>query len=194
MRRYFELDLLRTVAIVLMVVYHFAFDLAFSYGWPIPVLTGGWLILQRITANLFLLLVGIGAAISHDRMQSTHRTRAEQWKHTGKRAAAIFGAALLVTGGTYVMDPATYVRFGILHLIGTAALLLPLSAPLREGSILLGILLFLASDAVRGIARGYFLVAFRHILVPQFPWIPQRHSPRCRSSGWKRGTGNRMCL
>ncbi len=138
--RYPELDLLRTVAIVLMVIYHFAFDLRFFYDVPLDVLHGPWLVLQRITANLFLLLVGIGAAISLERHRSI--------RHILRRFVIVAGGALLVTGATYVADPQSFVRFGILHLIALSALLLPLLSRLREGTILLGLLTLFASDAI----------------------------------------------
>ncbi len=180
MRRYPELDLLRTAAIILMVVYHFAFDLQFFYGLPLEVRTGGWLVLQRITANLFLLLVGVSGAISHDRMRRKNLGLQAQWLHVGKRAGIILGAGMLVTVATYIVDPSTYVRFGILHLIALSALLLPLLRPLREGTILLGLLVSFPSDTIRSalppsvllIPLGAPPVAFQTIdYFPLLPWF-----------------------
>lgn len=147
--RYLELDLLRTTAILLMVVYHFAFDLRYFYGWPIDVFHGSWWVLQKTTAITFLLVSGLSAAVSHHRMHQKNLTLQAEWLHIGKRASIILGAGLLVNIGTYAMDPDTYIRFGILHLIGTSALLLMFFASLREGTILLGLLLTLSTNTIR---------------------------------------------
>jgi uncharacterized membrane protein len=111
-QRYIELDLLRTVAILGMIIYHTAYDLQSFYGWDIGVFNGGWKIFQVAIASLFLLLVGITSSFST--------------KHPWKRCMGIGAAALLVSVVTFLIDPETYVRFGILHLIATAAVLLPM--------------------------------------------------------------------
>lgn len=116
MQRYPEIDLLRTIAILLMVIYHTAFDLSQFYGWDIDVFTGGWIWMARITATLFLVLVGVSAAIAYER---------STWQRHIKRFLKIVSAALAVTIATYMVDPDTYVRFGILHVITVAALVVP---------------------------------------------------------------------
>lgn len=133
-KRFPEIDLLRTLAIACMVVYHAAYDLAVLYGRDIPVFDTGWTLFARATANLFLLLVGIGFAISASRKESV----AHLWKKQGNRFLTLAGAAALVSVATYLIDPHTFVRFGILHLIALSMLLLPVVRPLREGSVLLG--------------------------------------------------------
>ena len=65
--RYPELDILRTLAIIGMIVYHGAYDLASFYGYPFDMFHGAWFVLERIIAITFLLLVGISFAISYDR-------------------------------------------------------------------------------------------------------------------------------
>ncbi len=110
-QRYIELDILRTLAIGGMILYHTAYDLSHFYGWDIDVFDGGWKWLQIITASLFLGLVGVGASISH--------------RHPFRRFCRIGAAALLVTVVTYVIDPQTFVRFGVLHVIAVAALVMP---------------------------------------------------------------------
>lgn len=121
--RFSELDQLRTLAIIGMVVYHAAYDLASFYGWNIDINHVGWLILERTVAITFLLLVGISFAISYS------RTKSDQiWRKFLKRGLIVFGCGMLVSVATYIVDPTTYVRFGILHLIGLSIILLPLFA------------------------------------------------------------------
>jgi uncharacterized membrane protein len=132
MNRRPELDLARTLAILMMVAYHFAYDLDAYYGWNIDVLEGPWLIFARTTAILFLLISGISSALSF--------SRGTNWRKFFKRFATVGGAALLVSLGTYIADPDIFVRFGILHLIAVAGLLLPFVARLKERTIILGII------------------------------------------------------
>lgn len=130
-KRIIELDILRTIAIIGMVVYHTAYDLQFFYGWRIDVFSGGWKLFQLSIACLFLVLVGVSAAIAdiHITTSAPHmRGAPTPCLRAWKRFARIGMAALLVTIATYIVNPETYVRFGILHLIAVSALLLPMIA------------------------------------------------------------------
>jgi len=119
--RIWEVDAARGLAVLMMAVYHTAFDLAAFGGWPIGVTAGGWRLFADATATLFLLLVGISLTLSAG------------WPRPGlgrpflakqaRRAAVIFGAGMLVTAVTLAAVPEAYIRFGILHLIGVSILL-----------------------------------------------------------------------
>ena len=125
-KRYLEIDLLRTLAIAMMVAYHTAFDLGYYHN--IPVLrsmgNGEW-IFARTTAILFLLLAGMSMSISKK------NGAARRWKRIGSIALCALG----VSAVTYVWEPETYIRFGILHCIaGSLALLMILpSSPMLRG-------------------------------------------------------------
>lgn len=174
MKRYPELDVLRGAAILLMIVYHAAYDLAVFYRFDVPVFDGPWKLLARLTAGLFLLLVGVSFAVSLSRK----KTAAHLWHRQLDRFLAVGGCALLIGMATYAVDPETYVRFGILHLIAISALLLPLLRPLREGSIAIGILLFFvpvfpaAALQPVSMALGYPPPGFASIdYFPVLPWF-----------------------
>lgn len=134
MKRYLELDALRTIAILLMVVYHAVYDLWAFHGFPIDPFSDFWKTFVVITASLFLLLVGASFVIAWER-QKTPLTKALE------RAGVVLLAALLVTIATYLFDPRTFVRFGILHMIGASLLLLPFFQRFRQWNIPLGLLL-----------------------------------------------------
>lgn len=123
------------MAIVCMAIFHTAYDLAVFFTWDIPVFDAGWTLFARATACLFLLLVGISFAISASRKE----TLSHVWKRQHNRFLMLAGAAVLVSVATYVADPQTFVRFGILHLIALAMLLLPFIRPLRKSSAIIGL-------------------------------------------------------
>ncbi len=139
MKRYTELDIIRSLAVIGMVVYHGAYDLQMFQGLDIDVTTGLWKVFERVVAITFLLLVGISFAISWNR--TTPEKRRIKFI---KRGLIVLGCSMLVSLGTYIADPGTYVRFGVLHLIGTSILLLPLFATLREKNLMIAFPLMIA--------------------------------------------------
>ena len=139
--RYIELDLLRTAAIVMMVIYHFVFNGVYFFGVDLDPLHGFWRIFARTSAITFLLLVGISFTISWQKQKTKHFLIA--YDKYLVRGGIIIGFGMLITVITYALIPIAYVRFGILHLIGTCILLLPFTAKLRETNLLLGIAVIL---------------------------------------------------
>jgi uncharacterized membrane protein len=142
--RYPELDLLRSLAILSMILYHLLYDLTSFYGYHIDLDHGGWWLMARVTANCFLFLVGISFAISYNRTEASKRT----FKYI-KRGLIVLGCGYLVSIATYIADPLTYVRFGILHLIGVAILLLPFFIRLKYWNLLIAIIIILCGYYVR---------------------------------------------
>lgn len=144
------LDLLRTLAILMMIVFHTAFDLQEFHGWDIDVFSGAWDILRIATGTLFIGLSGL----------STHYTR-----HPYKRAGRILAAAAFVSIATFVWDPETFVRFGILHLIGVSVLLLPVLNKFGMWNIAFGAAVVTIGNLFTG------TIADTHLLIP-FGFLP----------------------
>ena len=71
-KRFWEIDVLRGIAIIMMVVYHLSYDLYFLAGAPIKINSLSWTLFQRTTASLFLLLVGISLTISYSRAKEKY--------------------------------------------------------------------------------------------------------------------------
>lgn len=107
------LDILRGLAVIGMVIFHFFFILNFFGIQMFDINSGGWLILARAVQFTFLGLVGFSLAISR-----------KNYPQQLLRAAKISVAALSVTLITYYLIPDFYVRFGILHFIAVSIILL----------------------------------------------------------------------
>ena len=129
--RFERLDALRGVAIVWMAVFHFCFDLN-HHGfisqdfYDDPLWTGQ----RSVIVTLFLFCVGLGQAVAFEQGQTARRF----WR----RWAQIAGCALLVSLGSALMFPQTYISFGVLHGIALILLLLRLVAPAGRWLWLLG--------------------------------------------------------
>lgn len=110
------IDVLRGLAVLLMVIHHFLYDLVAFCGAP------GWLFsnpvfdfLHFVFAGLFILLSGVSSNFSRSNV---------------KRGLKALACALVITAVTVVMDMP--ILFGVLHLLGTCMVLYGLTRPLWE--------------------------------------------------------------
>lgn len=110
-RRYWEIDLLRGLALVSMIIYHLAFDLSYFFNFEYSYFEPALFYLGKATAFTFLFLVGFSFSFS-------------TLRHLFLRVFKIYLSASLVTLITYLVSPDLTVRFGILHLIAVSLLLL----------------------------------------------------------------------
>ena len=122
----------------MMVVYHGAYDLAMFHGWAIDPFSGGWWALARTTLVLFLIVSGMSFAVSWNRTPMAAKYF--------RRGLWILTWGMVVSLATAIVDPETFVRFGVLHLIGTGTLLLPFFARFRSWNVIVGMALMLASS------------------------------------------------
>lgn len=100
---------------VWMTVFHFCFDLSHFGYWPQNFRADPFWTTQRtVIVSLFLFCAGLGQAIACQQGQG--------WSRFGRRWAQIVGCALLVTAGSVVMFPQSYIYFGVLH--GMAVMLI----------------------------------------------------------------------
>ena len=132
--RFWEVDAARGVAILMMVVYHFTYDLYAFGGYDVDAVTGFWARFADATASLFLFLVGVSLAIVHARSGGGF----------GKyllRGLRILGYGLLLTA-IFLVFGMGIVAFGILHLIGVSIVLAYPFLNLRFANLALGILVF----------------------------------------------------
>lgn len=119
--RFWELDALRGLAIVLMIVYHAI--IISNYFLLIQIDINLWTEygLQRLTQLLFLLLVGVGIYISYVRNRDQLSDKNLNRKFLF-RSIKIFGWGLLISFVSYIFVPEEAVIFGILQLIAMSIL------------------------------------------------------------------------
>ncbi len=121
-------DALRGIALCLMFVYHFAFDLRF-YGVTAADFEHDplWLGFRALIVTLFMTLVGVSLVLA-DRAGATPA-------HFWRRVGVIGACALAVSVGSWIVFPRSYIYFGILHSIAVASVLArPLVAAAAHGA------------------------------------------------------------
>ena len=132
------LDLMRGIAIIMMIAFHFIYDLN-SFGFAdIPLFTHWAGIAWRcLIVFLFLSAVGISLVIAH--------SKGIKFKKFLKRLLYLGIAALFVSAGTYVMFPDGWVYFGILHLIWVSSLIAIFFINLPKTSLLIAAIILISS-------------------------------------------------
>jgi uncharacterized membrane protein len=151
--RLWEIDLLRTLAIGLMVVYHGGYDVhLLAPQVAIDPFDGVWRTLQVTCASMFLALVGASYWIADQRGRSRGLSGVALWRRHARRGCEVLAAALLVSLATLLaLGAEDAVRFGILHLIATAMLLvLPLTVRLGAWNAVLGAGVVAVGLAIQG--------------------------------------------
>lgn len=172
LRRVDAVDALRGVAIVLMVIYHFCFDLNL-FG----VIHANfneerfWLTFRTIILSLFLGLVGASLVLS---AQNASRRSFMQ------RAALLAACCIAVSAASFVMFPKSWIFFGVLHFILVAIFLGRLFRRWQWTNLALGALLVAVGTWVEFPAFNHpwlqwiGLMTFKPITedyVPLLPWF-----------------------
>tara|TARA_Y100000996_G_C22555387_1_gene655363 strand:+ start:3661 stop:4476 length:816 start_codon:yes stop_codon:yes gene_type:complete len=118
-KRIFEIDLFKGIAVILMIIFHIPYLYTMmGYGYQ-PIQDGILLYMARISEFIFITNVGVNLTLSRRK-----NTKEQFIKKQFLRVFKIVLLALFFTVSTYILFPAIYVKFGILHFIATAILLL----------------------------------------------------------------------
>ena len=132
-RRFWEIDLLRTIAVAMMIIFHTLYLMDFfgirNTNVPGP-FHGFWWWFPRVTGGIFIFLAGVSLTI----------TCSQSKRASGfiLRGFQIFGLGMLITVITWSISTEDYVKFGILHFFGVAFILAPLFTRFRYVNLMIG--------------------------------------------------------
>ena len=158
-QRFWEIDVLRGIAIVMMVTFHLVFDLTFFGVYYFNVSSGVFFFLARITAFIFIFLVGISLTLSYSRAElKLKNPKKSLFPKYLKRGIKIFALGLLITLATWLFIPEEFIVFGILHFIGIAIILEYPFLGKKYTNLILGIIFIIA-----GLVLAQFTV--------NYPWL-----------------------
>jgi len=124
--RFDRLDALRGFAMAWMALFHFAFDLN-HFGLLEPAQNfyrdPVWTVQRAVIVTLFMSVAGVSLAVALD--------AAQPWSRFWRRWAQIAGCAVLVSAGSALMFPKSWISFGVLHGFAVMLVLARAAAPLR---------------------------------------------------------------
>lgn len=182
--RYDRLDALRGVAIVWMAVFHLCFDLNHFGLWePRQFFTRDpfWTLQRTAIVSLFLLCAGLGQAVAlHGRQPGPGGPGRNFDRRFWRRWAQVAGCAVLVSIGSALMFPQSWISFGVLHGMAVMLLLARLAAPLRAALWPLGALALALPQVLQHSAFDTRLTnwvglvtrkPFTEDYVPVLPWL-----------------------
>ena len=109
-----------------MGTYHFFFDLNhFRLIQQNFYIDPFWTTQRSIILATFLFCAGFGQAVALNRGQD--------WRHFWKRWMQVAGCALLVSAGSWLMFPRSFISFGVLHAIAVMLIVLRVTGPWGRG-------------------------------------------------------------
>jgi len=170
--RFWEIDFSRGIAIILMVIFHFLWDLNYFEFTNLELYSGVIGIFQKIIPLLFLLVVGISLTLNYNRNKQKYEIKFI------KQGGLIFGAGLLITIFTLLAFPKQPILFGILHLIGASIILSIFFIKKKYFALITGALI-ISSTFIFKISTitfpELFWLGFKPIptldIYPIFPWF-----------------------
>jgi len=166
--RIWEIDFLRGLAILLMVAYHFGYDLTELagvrrvLGIDFDLLSGPFQVAVAVFAGIFVVLCGVSSSLTRSNV---------------RRGIKLLAAALLVTTASYIFSPEEVILFGILHclLLEKAQPLACLGASAAVFAISLAVPALIKDIPIRSdwlLAFGIHSDAFSSFdYFPLLPWL-----------------------
>ena len=140
--RIWELDALRGVCILCVIVVHFLFDLSFFGGLDLT-LPAWYVFIQEYGGAIFVVLSGVCVTLGSKSV---------------RRGLIVFSCGMLITAVTYGMyrlgmsGADVVVKFGVLHLLGVCMLVYPAFKKLPPAALtVLGLVIAITGYAIRGI-------------------------------------------
>lgn len=161
--RYPFVDLIRGIAVVLMIYFHFFYDLnQFKYVEIDFFREPFWFYLPRLIVTLFLFAVGLSLTITHSRHFAMRPYL--------RRLAKIGVGAAAISISTYFMFPKNWVYFGTLHCIFFCTLLCTPLINKKMLALIFSIIIFSLEFSGYGIPF-WSLPHPSMDYIPVFPWV-----------------------
>jgi len=179
-QRFWEIDFLRGLAIIMMIVFHLLYDLTCFGRCDLNLHSGFWIYFGRATATIFIFLVGVSLTLSFSRAMKIRSPEQKLYLKYIKRGLKIFSWGLIITFVTWIFLRAVFVRFGILHLIGISIILSYPFLKLRYWNLLLGITIISLGIYLKNVTFGFHWLVWLGFMpdhfctvdyFPVFPWF-----------------------
>lgn len=148
--RFWEVDVLRAFAVILMIIFHLVYDLVHFGGYGITVGSGPWYWVGRICAIMFIGLVGVSLSISYAKHQKVKVPFTKQILEHFTRGSLVFFWGLVITILVWYFVDDGEITFGILHFIGFSIIIAFPLLPFKYTNLIFGILCIAAGLYLMG--------------------------------------------
>jgi uncharacterized membrane protein len=162
--RFIFIDVLRGFTIILMIFFHFSFDLNLLGFIKVDIIHHPfWHFLPRLIVFLFFLAVGMSLALVHqDQIK---------WTSFLKRFIKLVFLAGLISLVTYFMFPENWIYFGTLHSIAIVSFLSLPFLKFPKTSLFVALMLFLPSMIWDKNLPWFEMVHPSFDYISPFPWV-----------------------
>lgn len=152
--RFWELDFIRGMAVVMMILYHLLYDINYFGVHPLDIRLGLWLVYAEVTATIFIVLVGVSLTLTASKFKD-QRVPGSLFFRFFKRGLKVFFLGEFVTLATYYLIGNGFILFGVLHLIGVSIILAYPFLRLRTFNLLAGSIIILIGIYLQGLTFGF---------------------------------------
>jgi uncharacterized membrane protein len=180
-KRFWEVDSLRGLAVILMITYHFLFDLTFFGVYSFNVNSGSLWFFARLTASIFIFLMGLSLTLSSSRAElSGNYIQSNLFRKYLYRGIKIFLLGLLITITTWIFIPQEFIIFGVLHFIGLSIILAYPFLKRKYLNLILGLVIIFIGIYLQTLSFDFnwlmwlgFVPSTLHTVdyFPIFPWF-----------------------
>jgi len=179
-KRFWEIDFMRGLAIVMMIFFHLLYDLNYFSVYDLFSHSDFWEYFARATASIFILVAGISLTLSYSRAKKIQNVGNKMFIKNVKRGLKIFSWGLILTLITWIFIKEHFIIFGILHLIGISIILAYPFLQLRYWNLLIGTFIISTGIYLQGVTincnwfiwLGFTPDNFSTLdFFPIFPWF-----------------------
>jgi uncharacterized membrane protein len=176
-QRFWEIDTLRGIAIIMMISYHILFDAVFLDIIQINLFSLPFRIFLYPIGTTFLFLAGVCLSLSYQQSKF-YLSKTQLFTKFLRRGLGIFSVGLLITAVTYIFIGHGFIVFGVLHCIGVSIIVAYPFLTKKYISLITGF-----SSILAGIILRLFIWDFSYLVwlgfIPQgfysldyFPLLP----------------------
>ncbi len=156
-----------------MIVFHFIVDINFFGAGRVDVYSSFWLLFARITAGMFIFLVGVSMTLSYSRAAKNSKNLFLKYF---RRGVYILALGLVLTLASWIFIPSCYIIFGVLHFIGVSIILSFFFIRFRYLNLILGVVIIIAGSYFLAVSSQYLLWLAPYCFCsldyfPLFPWF-----------------------
>ena len=175
--RLWEIDFLRGIAIIMMIIFHFLYDTNYFGIYRVNLQESYLLFFNYSIGTIFLLLVGVSLTLSYSRIENILTKKDLRLKFF-KRGLKIFCMGLIITIITWYFIGGRFVAFGVLHCIGISIILAYPFLRFRFFNFLVGGFLIILGLILRNLTLNFYWLFWLGLKYPDlhsidfFPILP----------------------